>query len=62
LPKGSPTSITAIELSQYLHERYRADVKSARPVDVVRTEMTLGYQHLVVDRGGIGAYDVLFER
>ena len=55
-------SITAIELSQYLHERYRADVKSTRPVDVVRTEMTLGYQHLVVDRGGIGAYDVLFER
>jgi hypothetical protein len=55
-------SITAIELSQYLHERYRADVKSARPVEVVRTEMTLGYQHLVVDRGSIGAYDVLFER
>jgi hypothetical protein len=55
-------SITAIELSQYLHERYRADVKSARSVDVVRTEMTLGYQHLVVDRGSIGAYDVLFER
>lgn len=55
-------SITAIELSQYLHERYRADVKSSRPVDVVRTEMTLGYQHLVVDRGSIGAYDVLFER
>ena len=44
-------SITAIELSQYLHERYRADVKSTRPADVVRTEMTLGYQHLVVDRG-----------
>ncbi|HUQ53237.1 MAG TPA: pre-peptidase C-terminal domain-containing protein [Gammaproteobacteria bacterium] len=56
------SSITAIELSQYLHERYRADVKSARPVEVVRTEMTLGYQHLVVDRGSIGAYDVLFER
>jgi hypothetical protein len=55
-------SITAIELSQYLHERYRADVKSARPAAVVRTEMTLGYQHLVVDRGSIGAYDVLFER
>ena len=66
-PKVSPTttknnSITAIELSQYLHERYRADVKSTRPVDLVRTEMTLGYQHLVVDRGSIGAYDVLFER
>jgi hypothetical protein len=55
-------SITAIELSQYLHERYRADVKSTRPVEVVRTEMTLGYQHLVVDRGSVGAYDVLFER
>jgi len=55
-------AITAIELSQYLHERYRADVKSARPAEVVRTEMTLGYQHLVVDRGSIGAYDVLFER
>ena len=55
-------SITAIELSQYLHERYRADVKSARPVEVVRNEMTLGYQHLVIDRGSIGAYDVLFER
>ena len=55
-------SITAIELSQYLHERYRADVKSARPAEIVRNEMTLGYQHLVVDRGSIGAYDVLFER
>jgi len=55
-------SITAIELSQYLYERYRADVKSTRPADVVRNEMTLGYQHLVVDRGSIGAYDVLFER
>ena len=65
--KASPTttqdnSITAIELSQYLHERYRADVKSTRSADVVRNEMTLGYQHLVVDRGSIGAYDVLFER
>jgi len=55
-------SITAIELSQYLYERYRSDVKSTRPADVVRNEMTLGYQHLVVDRGSIGAYDVLFER
>ncbi len=55
-------TITAIELSQYLHERYRADVKSARTADLVRTDMTLGYQHLVVDRGSVGAYDVLFER
>jgi hypothetical protein len=56
------SSITAIELSQYLHERYRADVKTTRSAEVVRNEMTLGYQHLVVDRGSIGAYDVLFER
>jgi hypothetical protein len=54
-------SITAIELSQYLHERYRADVKSAGSA-IVRTGMTHGYQHLVVDRGSIGAYDVLFAR
>jgi hypothetical protein len=59
---NNDNSITAIELSQYLHERYRADVKNARPLDVVRNEMSLGYQHLVVDRGSIGAYDVLFER
>ena len=39
-----------------------AEVKSARPVEVVRNDMTLGYQHLVVDRGSVGAYDVLFER
>lgn len=55
-------AITAIELSQYLHERYRADVKSSDLDRVVRNDMTLGYQHLVVDRGSIGAYDVLFER
>ncbi len=55
-------SITAIELSQYLHERYRADVKSTRPVDVVphRDDARLSAPRR--DRGGIGAYDVLFER
>ncbi|HEV8264395.1 MAG TPA: pre-peptidase C-terminal domain-containing protein [Gemmatimonadales bacterium] len=53
--------ITALELSQYLHERYRADVKSGGPGDYVRTGgPQTGYQHLVVDRGSIGPYDVLF--
>ena len=54
--------ITALELSQYLHERYRADVKSAGPGDdFVRTGgPQTGYQHLVVDRGSIGPFDVLF--
>lgn len=54
-------AITALELSQYLHERYRADVKSSGADDFVRTGgPQSGYQHLVVDRGSIGPYDVLF--
>ncbi len=55
-------AVSAIELSQYLHERYRADVKSASPGDYVRTGgPQLGHQHLVVDRGSIGPYDILFQ-
>jgi hypothetical protein len=54
-------AISAIELTQYVHERYREDVKSAGPGEVVRTGgPQLGYQHLVTDLGSIGAYDVLF--
>jgi hypothetical protein len=54
-------SINAIELSQYLHERYQADVKSADPSDYVRTGgPQSGFQHLVVDRGSIGPYDIVF--
>jgi hypothetical protein len=55
-------TITALELSQYLHERYRSDVKSTTSGDdYVRTAgPQTGYQHLVVDRGSIGPYDVLF--
>ena len=53
--------VSALELSQYLHERYRADVKSTGSSDYVRTGgPQLGYQHLVVDRGSISPYDVLF--
>jgi hypothetical protein len=54
--------ISALELSQYVHERYRADVKSADAAeDFVRTGgPQSGYQHLVVDRGSVGPYDVLF--
>jgi hypothetical protein len=54
--------ITALELSQYLHERYRADVKSGGPGDsFVRTGgPQTGYQHLVVDRGSVEPYAVLF--
>jgi hypothetical protein len=53
--------VTAIELSEYVHYRYRNDVKSVNPDDFVRTGgPQSGYQHLVVDRGSISPYDVLF--
>ncbi len=53
--------VSALELSQYLHERYRADVKSGGASDYVRTGgPNLGYQHLVVDRGSISPYQILF--
>ncbi len=55
--------VTAIELSQYLHERYRSDLKSGGPGDFVRTGgPQSGYQHLVVDRGSISPYQPLFQR
>jgi hypothetical protein len=54
--------ITAIELSQYLRERYRSDVKSGPGVEdfVSVTGRQTGYQHLVVDRGSVRPHDVLF--
>lgn len=56
-------ALSAIELSQYLYERYRADVKSGGPDDYVRTGgPQTGYQHLIVDRGSIGASQILFRR
>lgn len=61
-------AINAIELSQYLHERYREDVQASRPGldtsqagDYVRTGGPQGgFQHLVVDRGSIRPYQVVF--
>lgn len=54
--------ITSLELSQYIHDRYRLDVKSGGADDYVRTGgPQLGYQHLVVDRGSIGPSVVLFK-
>jgi len=56
-------AVTAIELSQYVHDRYRGDVKASNPEDYVRTGgPQSGYQHLVVDRGSVAPFDVLFER
>jgi len=53
--------VTALELSEYVHLRYRNDVKAASAESYVRTGgPQSGYQHLVVDRGSIGPFDVLF--
>ncbi|MCI5106038.1 MAG: caspase family protein, partial [Pseudomonadales bacterium] len=47
--------ITAIELSQYLHQRFDTDVKSFGTDDYVRAQgPQASYQKLVIDRGGIG--------
>ncbi len=62
----SDGALTALELSQYLYERYRSDVKSM-PTDksgayddIVLTGQNLGYQQIIVDRGGVGPSQVLF--
>lgn len=53
--------LTALELSHYLHERYRRDVKGGGPDDYVRAGgPQLGYQRLVVDRGSLSPTDILF--
>lgn len=60
--------LTALELSQYLYERYRSDVKSMPQDkssggaydDIVMTGQNLGYQQIIVDRGGVGPSKVLF--
>ena len=52
--------LCALEISHYISERYRAQVKG--PQDWVSTSQNLGYQKLVVDRGSIGPYDTVFLR
>lgn len=52
--------LTALELSEYLHDRYRADVKSFGE-DARSAGPSASYQHLVVDRGGVEPYSVLFQ-
>ncbi len=52
-------ALTALELSEYVQARYREDVKS-NSTDFVQVGANLGYQHVVIDRGSIGAFEVLF--
>ena len=57
--------ITAIELSQYLHDRYQADVNPApRRRERRNTSADDGVQHqrLVVDRGSVRPSDVVLRR
>ncbi len=51
--------LNALELSEYVQARYREDVKS-NSTDFVQVGANLGYQHVVIDRGSIGAFEVLF--
>ncbi len=55
--------ITALELSEYIHARYRSEVMGkaagADEDNYVRLS-DLGYQHLVVDRGGVENDRILF--
>ncbi|MDG2090482.1 MAG: deoxyribodipyrimidine photo-lyase [Gammaproteobacteria bacterium] len=54
-------SLNAIELSQFLHERFRLDVKSFGDENYVTTGgPQSNYQHLVVDRGSLDPFDILF--
>lgn len=54
--------LTAMELSEYIHERYRFDVKpeGSEASSARVTGPASVYQHLVVDRGGVSADSVLF--
>ncbi len=56
------SQLTAMELSEYIHERYRFDLKpeGSEAATVRVTGPAAVYQHLVVDRGGITADSVLF--
>ncbi|HYE96235.1 MAG TPA: pre-peptidase C-terminal domain-containing protein [Rubricoccaceae bacterium] len=53
-------AVTALELSTYLHERYRGDVRDSGTEVIRARETRLGHQQLVVDRGSVGPFDTLF--
>jgi len=61
LNPGADRQLTLLELSQYLRDRYGTEVKGdmAGPGGGV-SRRELNYQHLVVDRGGVDAYTVMF--
>jgi hypothetical protein len=53
-------SVTALELSTYLRERYEGDVRDEGRGVVRSRETRLDQQELVVDRGSVGPFDTVF--
>jgi hypothetical protein len=53
-------SVTALELSTYLRERYEGDVRDEGRSTVRARETRLDQQELVVDRGSIGPFEPVF--
>jgi len=59
----SDSQLSAHELSHYLGERYRDDVRSQRMKggdEAIDPSQDLSFQRLVVDRGGVNAGEILF--
>jgi hypothetical protein len=53
-------AVTPLELSEYLRRRYEGDVRNTGLEAIVANETRPGHQHLVVDRGSLGAFSTLF--
>ncbi len=53
-------AVTALELSQYLHNRFDADVRGTGRELIVARDTRPEHQKLIVDRGSIGLYETLF--
>ncbi|MCH7975681.1 MAG: caspase family protein [Bacteroidetes bacterium] len=53
-------AITPLELSQYIQDRYDGEMRNTGLEAIVARETRLKHQHLVVDRGSLGAFSTLF--
>ncbi len=53
-------AVTALELSQYLHNRFDADVRGTGRELIVARDTRPEHQKLIVDRGSVGLYETLF--
>jgi len=53
-------AVSAIEISQYLYERYRDELNTGSDAVIRAGGREQGYQQLVVDRGSVGASQILF--